>query len=86
MMSVWTAAVRPVSVTYNFFLLPFLFLLRKSLTFLFNSCCTANYTMVNYHADVVKTTSSEEKKNAVHSSFEPEEQVQSHLLLERIPN
>lgn len=42
--------------------------------------------MVNYHADVVKTTSSEEKKNAVHSSFEPEEQVQSHLLLERIPN
>lgn len=42
--------------------------------------------MVNYHADVVKTTSSEEKKNAVHSSFEPEEQVQSHLLPERIPN
>lgn len=42
--------------------------------------------MVNYHADVVKATSSEEKKNAVHSSFEPEEQVQSHLLLERIPN
>lgn len=86
MMSVWTVVVRPVSVTYNFFLFPFLFLLRKSLNFLFDSCCTANYTMVNYQADMVKTTSSEEKKNAVHSSFEPEEQVQSHLLPERIPN